>query len=376
MQKNISIYIILYLIIFVTSCKNNQDSKNKSERKISFTFDTVNIKLKKNFSGTLLKPEYFYDGADKIISYNNTEHAIEIYNLDSMYSSKKIALQYRGENGIESVSDLHIISKDTVLIRSKYTHLYIISLNKSPKLVKKIDLNTIKGINQQSYTFLREGIHARNFDDLAVSENNQYVLLPIYPTIRKKEWEKFHQKEFMAKIWLNKDSASVMPITYHKKFTKNSYADFDYPDFNWVHNKILFTFRNHNTIYTCNLLGTSINKFTSNGDYIEETIAPAPEKTKYDTEYLRNSSHYYGIKYDSFRNIYYRFYVTKNINKEQFHLIALDTNFKKISELALPFKHYGRDFISPNGIMFPTDVIKQKDQTFLQLIRINTTQSN
>jgi hypothetical protein len=354
------------------SCRKTNENNGAEVQRVFYKYkvDTVHMALHNNLSGIMLKPQYYYDGGHKIISYNNVEHALEIYHFDSLNNSEKIKLHYRGEHGIESVSDLYVLGKDSVLIRSKYSHLYIVSLKNEPRVIKKINLNTIKGINQQDYTFLREGIHARNFDDLAVSENYKYVLLPIYPTIRKKEWEKFHQKEFMAKIWLNKDSASVMPITYPKVFTKHSYADFDYPDFNWVNNKILFAFRNQSTVYTCDPIGNNNKKFPLNANRLNETITPAPKKSKYDTEYLRNSSYFYGIKYDAFRKLYYRFYVAKNNHPSHYYMMVLDSSLTKVTEITLPIKPFGRDIITPEGIMFPIDSKVDGENTCLQWGRI------
>ncbi len=352
------------------SCDNTNKKHDAKVQSVLYKLDTVHMALPNHMSGIMLKPQYYNDVGNKIISYNNVEHALELYNLDSLNSSEKINLQYHGEDGIESVSDLHVLGNDTILIRSKYSYLYLVSLKNEPTVIKKIDLNKVNGINQRNYTFMREGIHARNFDDLAISENNKQLLLPIYPTIRKTKWEKFHQKEFMAKVWLNRDSASVIPLSYPEAFSKHSYADFDYPDLQYGKNRILYTFRNQSTVYSCDLSGNNIVSFPTKANHIDETIKPAPEKSKYDTEYLRNSSHYYGIKYDSFQKLYYRFYVAKNSHPSHYYMMVLDSSLTKVKEISLPIKPFGKDIITPEGIMFPIDSKVNGNTTYLQWLRI------
>ncbi len=127
-------------------------------------------------------------------------------------------------------------------------------------------------------------------------------------------------------------------------------------------------------------------KSKKQGDKFEYLIKKGekfPNNEKFNN-LLNNRSSYEWLKYDKFRDVYYRIYLHENPDKstklsffdKTFSLIVMDSNFMVIDEIELSGIEHNlyNYFITENGISFVNNNKKSKtyDKDYLQIINYKT----
>ena len=111
--------------------------------------------------------------------------------------------------------------------------------------------------------------------------------------------------------------------------------------------------------------GNIVNKFLAKSKYLNGATVPLAKNRKdvlamskdEKSEYLVSDS-YWGVKFDMYRNLYYRFGVRSRTLKDVYAfkratavIVVLDENFKMIGEMELPQELYiDMVFITQNGL--------------------------
>jgi hypothetical protein len=160
--KNI-IYFTIIFIIFL-SCKNSNHTNHEK--------DNINIKTNSIFikTDTLAKHNYdiFTIKNDKdfeLITYNNTSHSIEFFNLTNKRIRKRIFLKTDGPKAIGDITGLHYHNQDSIFISSRGS-------------IKIITVSYEKESNPNLFAFISD--YDLNFEPLF----NQHFRLYYMPKIK------------------------------------------------------------------------------------------------------------------------------------------------------------------------------------------------
>ncbi|HET8858911.1 DUF4221 family protein [Marivirga sp.] len=107
------------IFILILSCKDSDNHKNSKENELEIKINSINIK-----TDTLAKFTYgvftFKSEKDlELITYNNTSHSIEFFNLNSKNLSKRIILKSDGPKAIGNVTGLYYHNQDSIFISSR-----------------------------------------------------------------------------------------------------------------------------------------------------------------------------------------------------------------------------------------------------------------
>jgi len=366
-----NIFLVLLLLLKLTSCKI-EENKNSQNNIKSFFYDTLEISIGTKYLGdngygsTLLE----INNKRLFACYNRIDHGIEIYDIKNKKPLKKIKLKRQGPNKLNK--GIFTFLNDSIFLYKTQKKIHLIDW--FGKIKKSMSLNKIKNINHKEYTFVRQGMHINNFDQLCIDTNKDFLLLPIYKNIRKKKYKKFHDSYFIAKIFWNKNRGEIVPVKYPKIFRKKYFGDLDYPDFCIKNNSIIYSFRNSSNIYEWKDSQKKLLKYhieCKNAKKVSHSLT-LNNKTIIPTN---KPSKYYRVIYDKHRNFFYRIYKEKNNKKSSkyfsgnYHLIILNNEFKKIKEIPLNKDIYAFSaHITKKGLIFALKAEKMKHMNYIRFL--------
>lgn len=113
------IYELLLIFLLIVSC----DTQEKEESRARVTFE-ININPIAIGTDTLAKHQYEVftfknDKAVTLITYNNTNHSIEFFDLDSKIVDKRIYLESTGPKAIGDIKGLYYHNDDSIFVYSR-----------------------------------------------------------------------------------------------------------------------------------------------------------------------------------------------------------------------------------------------------------------
>lgn len=367
-MKNIILIILLFFNF--TSCL--KEKKNSPIDFKNFNYDTLKISIEPEYIGDNAYGSTILETNKKTLfaCYNRFDHAIEVYDLKNKNPIKKIKLEKQGPNKLKL--GIYSFLNDSVFINKTQRQLALI--NGSGQIINSIPFNKIKGINHTKYTFTREGIHIGNFDQLCIDTSQNFILVTIYKTIRKKKTKEFHDSYFISKIYWDENRGEILPIKYPEIFRRKNFGDLDYPDFCIKDNSIIYSFRNSSDIYKWKENQKKLYKYQIECKNANGLSQPLAMNHKNIMPSIK-SSKYYRVIYDKYRDIFYRIYKEENKQKNSkalsgnYHLIILTNEFEKLKEIPLgkdiyPFSAH----VTKKGLIFALKAKEMKQMNCMRFL--------
>ncbi len=121
-------FIAIICVGILYSCKDQDNNRNTSKYDLKLKINSINIS-----TDSLAKYQYevftFKDNENlQLISYNNTSHSIEFFDLNEKILKKRIFLESDGSKAIADVQGIYYHNQDSIFI---YTRGVITIINES-----------------------------------------------------------------------------------------------------------------------------------------------------------------------------------------------------------------------------------------------------
>ncbi|MGM0579292.1 MAG: DUF4221 family protein [Bacteroidota bacterium] len=360
-------FLILIITIHISSCqKSYQKAENpqtKFELEIAgtLTFDLDNTKTAYT-KGVQVYPDNI---PQYLLFFHSQGKYISIYDLETQELSNEIHFEFEGSNSVPKS------------INYAYTHNFdsIFLFDPLPQNVYLVD-STGNNIDQfdfqledMHYTY-PNGTHPPYF-------NNGTLYLPTYPSpMENATSSDYGMIEFDVerKAFGTKHNLSDK---YDEGFwDKHSYRS-AITTFNENADKIIMSFPNDEFVYVKDAKGNKSKHFAGSSEM--KTLKPLSDEVYNDDEKTfrmqAEQGFYSGLKYDKWREIYYRF-VYNPINKfadrstlgENASIIILNKEFEIIGKSSINAKKYsfGITFINEDGLhLFNSYQYNEKDDSQL-----------
>jgi hypothetical protein len=348
---NIRFFTILQLTLIVNACSNDT-IKIKNDRqgtlKSSIKLEIIDQKKFMLDSTTAPKVQYMeiIEGKNnnRIFTFSNEfTNSIYFYDYETQKFIKKLSFKKKGNNAVYCIKGYYIKSKDSIYIYNKpLTELVLADYN--GKVINRISLRGNKldkkwYLNYPQYVPLTVNPLIVIKDELLLT--GQYI-----QSIPKSIIDKFR---FTARININ-----TQDVKFNYLYPNELYG-FDY---NWqgrlftevfmeLHpdgDKLIFSFPVSHNLYIADLNSEKYHKIYAGGNETKTicSINMNTDKTddKMACSHFMHQDTYAAIKYDKYRNVYYRFLlnaipgatIQNGWKEKSVTIIIMDKNFNYLGE--------------------------------------------
>jgi hypothetical protein len=353
-------YILVLIAIASFACSESKAPKSLS----AYTFESLEIPVAENFAPRITRNQYMdTDSGEYLAIFNKTSPRLEIFNLDTKKSAKSIYIQSEGPNGVRSFNGFTIIAKDCLLLAAIPPKLQILDFEGNKKRSIPISdpenkVNWLGSTNLLPFIFkdsILFGSQPFFTDMFQTTESEAKISKPFYRvnlaakntevkwlSINRPsdEWENGKVSPELA--WADRyDSIIISPLNDHRL---------------WILSKKDEKLLKYKEAKTSAIKGFNILSDYPVGD---KEIIEGLESGRYEI-----------ILYDSFRDVFYRFFfaaidtkaysftpIELYSNKPKTGILILDANLEIIGEHVFP-DHYAENwnyFVGKKGLYVSTN---------------------
>lgn len=337
-----------------------------SQKSYTFTpVDTMRLPLNDETGYHTYYSYYWEDKKGEYVAFLYRDNLqLNIYSFNKQNLIKSIQFTPEGENGVSGdLPGFCFLPDNRILVLAYFSQQLIIINLDDMKVEKRINI-----VNNQDRPIIEPGV----FSPLLQVGNNIFLSGGL-------DYHYF-VKQINPLIACNLQTGNQVvrgngiEELADKVYGTVYYASYDYND---CIGKFIISHSISNFIHVTDFKETT--RYPAKSKYIS-SVSPIVRKDvlEYDSEELKEhslQSKYLGIKYDKYRNCYYRFVERSRSLKEayslvfpKFSIIILDEDFNKVSELDLPedLNPY-MFFISKKGLNFSSRKSYKKDSDFLTI---------
>lgn len=342
-------FLILLLFGFLYAC--NTDSKIQSENKskaytllsdseIRFPLDSL----------TGQKPQYTQvvegeDGNRSFTFFNSLNHSLYFYDFDTRAIDKIIPYEREGPNGIARPTGYHILNEDSIYIFNLLSN-ELIRTNSEGESFERISMIGGESMSSNNWALLYPQFFPQSVTPFLSNKNELIVAGSYMWAIPDSIISTF---KFTANI--NLQNSSVQYQHSYPTEIFGSKFNWDDPFYTTVHydlnsntQEMIYSFPITHDLYVGKLGDSNLRKVESERD--SKSILPlmtnnAVVSTRMEmAEHIKQTDIYGGIKYDPFRNLYYRL-LKKGINnvaeditwqEKPIVILILDENLQYVGE--------------------------------------------
>lgn len=344
MRKLLIFYIF---IIFITiNCKNITSENNSVA--LSHNWTNISIDTKQNGLSLFDVPKLTVkNGCEYYVDYNEVQHSLNFYNLETKEFERKVEFYNSGPNKIQMIS-VYNIKDDTIVCHS----LNIIKLfNFSGELVKSLELKDMCPELDNNYTLRKNSLVIDNLRRLDINQNTNCIILP---TFNKTDgYKNIYDKPRFCEYNINTEQGKAINIEYPKELYKKRYGDLEYPNIISKGDYVIYNFPFKAAVYIYNkkTKRTLEKKFEANN--MPSVVEGDDLKVKITRNFFKGKK-YHQIIYDKYRKFFYMVYSGEEIGeyKRKFYLIVFDQELKKVGEIDIPSELSSNFVISKSGLLF------------------------
>lgn len=347
--------LLIYLAISIlTSCSNDViEMRNEKMKRLKATV-MLRISEEKKFvldDNSAPKPQYIqlFEKPGKLRYFtflNEYNNSIYIYDYLTGNFVRKITFNKKGNDAIQIMTGYCIKSLDSIYIYDKYLNQVIIS-NENTKVLKRISL---KGDGNDKKWFLKYPQYLPKTVSPFIETPKELLLTGFYVTSIPESV--IHSFKFTARIDLK---------TQQVRFSFLYPAEIFGSGYNWpgwgftqafteIHpngNKVIFSFPVSHDLYIADLNSENYKKVYAGSNFActIRSLECNPERTteKKRTIHFAKQDTYAAIKYDKYRNVYYRFLlngipnatVRTNWREKPVTIIVMDKDFNYLGETTI-----------------------------------------
>lgn len=351
----IYIYIYLQYCLFLCSSLFLINCNNNSSKEYSYQvhIDTVRIEIPHTFldnyiSFDILAEQHVYVG------YNHFDHSLQFIDLNKKVTKHTIKLEAEGPNGINTVGEL-FVTNDKIYLKS--TPEWIIMDHKG-QILERINFTDLSQELENKY-IIDGGITMSYLEKKELSSDHTSIYLKLFPTNAEVNGQEIYEHPLFCKLNFYEKSIKIDPyLPYPEVFRKGyKFGILDKPSIEDFNDRLIYSFPNHSNIYIYHLKDSSI----STHEVVSKKIKSVIEVNQHGSmrDILKNSflsDRYHPVKYDPFKDIYYRVIRVKNNTQDinEYFLQIIDKQFTIITEIKLPVEEvYKNKFeITADGVFF------------------------
>ncbi len=295
-QTQFQIILLLCLGLYFSSCSNDK----KIEIQYQLEKDSVTIQID---SITLDYYSVFSINSKQntLFGYNRKTHNIDILDLFHNNINRHIGLEKSGPNGIvREVKGLYYHNDDSLFVYDLYT-LYII--NSKGTIINKFELKDYFSNNNYFEFICDINFRLKYFDD-----TKEIFFENLYPTERILE----HLTSPIISVFnINTKEGSILPITFSDFFikTKGRVGYLRWMNFESSKNDSLFfssQFDDELIIYNRKFKKVSKIQLGNGSNKETTSLINGSDGVRWEHHAI-NNTHRFGLIYDKWRNLYYRF---------------------------------------------------------------------
>lgn len=370
-----SFYFLFVLIIITASCK--RDSKeiinvNQGKLKSSYGLTYSDQKEFLLDSSTAPRPKYLqvYTNNHKtfLSILNNLKNDIYIYDYDNLDYLKSLRFEDKTSVGVQKLMCYYILNDDSIYVFDAAQQNFILT---SDKKNLKSSLSLIDGKNPQDSRWT-----------LTYPQHNQTAASPILNTglgllfpgqyIWAIPDDILKTFKYTAKI--NFQNNDVSYIHHYPPDLYDSDFGWDDPVFTAVYadlspdkNHIIYSFPISHDLYIGDVSGGSLKKVYGGSNFarsiqeIPGNVKHAPDPNSELRRYISFTDLYAAIKYDKYRNVYYRVLerrlpdetANRSLKNRILAVIILDENLSYLGETNIGVLHnwnWENSFVTKEGL--------------------------
>jgi len=297
----------LIIVTLISSCVKNDTYENietKLAKNESIEFEIEDVKIAID---SITYPSYskfqntLFNDTSYLVGFSGRMNSLDFFNLSSKEFSKHVKIDRKGPNGIDQISGFYVHNWDSIFIIS-FHRLVLID---SSSIVKS------------SYDLFELGIQDFEGDasigvdlgiDLHYSKQRNSVFVKYVPRDVPFGSKEFYSKPFLAELSLDSLVLKTIPFEYSVYVRDNYLASMDRPHVSFEGSMIFCCFKGESNIYSFDLKNERTKEYGGRSSYSKSFAAPLErnasreEKSRHRVE----SVSYLNLKYDPYRDIYYR----------------------------------------------------------------------
>lgn len=299
--------------------------------------------------------------------YNEKNNTIDIFNLDKKKLTQQITLPETIVGGYSlvskrkvSINSIYIVSLDSIFLLTE-KGFYIV--DSSGKLIySKNNLNFTNGISANQIIY-------RNSGNFPIYFDSDFKALYMYGFCNKYSTysNKFYNEPIEYAYNINTEDTIQLPMKYSELFKTGYFSVSIYPNRLIMDNRHVYTFQQDPNIYIYDKIKKELTAKGGKSKFQTEVIPYFSKTVKFSKDkeitYLKTVPNYGKILYDSYRNLFYRFFQQGQPlkNKEGLYnleldkyesLMIFDSDFNVINEISLErYKYFSAfSFVTKDGL--------------------------
>lgn len=345
MNKIIPIYAILYLII-LSGCTQSI----KHEACTDYTIDTAYIPIDENYLQhyKFAQSQYY---KEKLFTYNHYIHSIDIFDLNRNEPLSQIKLKREGPDGIPDIASF-CITPTSILVENMAQYIILDFTGKVKKRISKDKLQT--SIAEEDYLIIPKGGALNNLLFIVFNDSTNELIIPVFP----KDPDDLANKYCLASVSLETENIKILPAPYPSFLTKNYYGMMNRPNILCKGDSIIYNFPVASNIYIYDRITEIVYEKNIKSEFTPNISESTERIANKELDHYLHSTFFHNIKYDKYRNQYYRLHVNRcdigeAFNKRETYLTIIDKDFKKVTELRMTTPYtFSLYHVIPQGVFF------------------------
>lgn len=339
------IKFFLFVVIF-SSC-NPGISKEGTIGE--YILDTVRIAIDENYLQQYTVVQNQVVG-EFLYAFNTKEHSIDIFNLKTRQVAKQLILHKEGPDGIPSVSSFYV-TPSFIVLENQYQYV-IMSWEGQIKL-RLLKENVDMPESAEDYIITSQ-ICISNFESMAFDESREELIIPLYPKIPYN----YKNTNSIATLNIGTNELSILSTPSPVLLESRNFGLLSKPYMISKGDSIIYNYPFSSHVYIYDRTTNSLSERDVPSSYSQRLSEPFEEKTNTSLlDHYFHSTFYHGLKYDIYRNLYYRIHINKSsdpsvFNNREAYLTVMDHDFQKIEEIPLRTNTYPIYNITPDGLVF------------------------
>lgn len=354
----VKIFYFVCFILTITSCDSTKDGKSYVDEGIFEIVGESSIKLDSMTGFFSYDIQYFsFEGRDVVATLNHFINRIQLYDFTTGRQVINFDYDLIGPEGVgEQPRAFFVHNRDSIFVFDSW--------------IGRVTLINSYGKSIDRYNLAPNGMN----DGFAVPQAStqrhmKFIGGKLYLAGLLLPWEglELNENQFIEYDIRTKEVKYLVPRPdiYNQANWGNSVMFHLNYDYNSVLDEFIFSFNNYDHVVVANRENETIKSYPTPSNYFD-TIVPYDDEFSYEwdqnklDEYNFLSPRYWGVVYDQYNKVTYRFALRPNskekyregVRNMQVSLIILDENYQKIGEFEVDREVYDSRmyFVSNEGL--------------------------
>lgn len=362
---NKTIFFLLVLILFIAF--NNQNPTN-ANGVISLQYDTIQIPItERHLQNYIHIAGFFSDSLELIYAHNSLLHSIDVFDITNRKSLNTISLEREGPDGVNDFGEFTVC--DSVIYLDSNSFYYGIDF--SGKIKTKLDRNKIANFSYGDFYLGRRGVTIVSYTEMFANCASKAIPVQVYKG----------NNVLHGLGYIRFDSGVFEMFDVDIPNTSDNYGHLEIPQVNWLGDYLIYNFPYSSSIYVYSIKNGTQKEYKVNSVLTKNTANKLSKNAniRAEAEHQMFSLQFLSVKYDPFRDLYYRVHIapinnTSKLYDREMYLTVMDNQFNCLKEFKLPQGIFSPLYvITKKGIIFqlrPGELTDQ-DENIMYLLQVN-----